>query len=249
MSVTNLVEVRASLMPHEYPSPLVTITVNSTRDGRRLSHEVCLPKDEVFRLHAILKDAEYSLARLPDRQPPRTVLDIGANVGLFALYMKLAHPQAVIHCYEPVPSTLALLTRNIGSLGDIHVHPYALAKQAGEAEMHLHRRNTGQHSLYKIERGDVYGGVIRIPCRSAAAEFDALGQDSIDVLKIDTEGCELEILESLGERVEHVGQVLLEYHSEEDRRSIDRFLPGFVLYSAKASAIGRGTLKYINRQL
>lgn len=33
--------------------------------------------------------------------PVRTVLDIGANVGLFALAARNAFPEAVIHSYEP----------------------------------------------------------------------------------------------------------------------------------------------------
>jgi FkbM family methyltransferase len=48
----------------------------------------------------------------------------------------------------------------------------------------------------------------------AGRQYDALGLPHLDVLKIDTEGCELEILESMGKCLDMVDYVLLEYHSE-----------------------------------
>jgi hypothetical protein len=45
---------------------------------------------------------------------------------------------------------------------------------------------------------------------------------SVDVLKIDTEGCEVQILESLGDRAKSASIIYIEAHSETDRRAIDR---------------------------
>jgi FkbM family methyltransferase len=177
------------------------------------------------------------------------VLDIGANVGLFALYMKIVDPDAVVHCYEPGPSTREVLRKNVGHLPSVQIHPYALGKTTGDVKLHLHQLNTGQHSLKRIERENQYRGELTVRCRAAAEEIDALGLNAIDVVKIDTEGCETDILESLGPRVERADYVLLEYHSEKDRRLLDNRLANFLLYSANTLRIGRGTLKYVHRRL
>jgi len=234
---------------HEYPSPLVEVTVQGEVRGRTYRHLVWLPKAELFRVQAVFKHAEYALPRYRGPQRPRVVLDIGANVGLFSLYMKVLDPEAVVHCYEPAPATVALLQKNVGQLPAVQIHPYALAALAGRAAMHLHRANTGQHSLRKIEPSDQYGDDVEIDCHDAAEEFDRLNAERIDVLKIDTEGCEIDILKCLGPRIEQVDCVLLEYHSEADRRRIDQYLASFLLYSARSSRIGRGTLKYVHRRL
>ncbi len=90
---------------------------------------------------------------------------------------------------------------------------------------------------------------IDVPIRDAAAAFDAIGLTYIDVLKVDTEGCEVEILHSLKTRMRYIGIVLIEYHSEKDRRDIDQRLQQFKFFGAKAVSMGVGTLKYISRRL
>jgi FkbM family methyltransferase len=237
------------MQPADYPSPLVSVPIEGESAGRRFSHVVWIPQKELFRVKCVLQQAEYSLARYRGPQRPRVVLDIGANVGLFTLYMKIADPDAVVHCFEPAPSTLELLQRNVGHLPSVQIHPYALGKTTGEATLHLHQLNTGQHSLQRIERDSQYCGEVIVHCRAAAEEIDELALNAIDVLKIDTEGCETDIFESLGPRIERADYVLLEYHSESDRRRLDHNLANFLLYSANARRIGRGTLKYVHRRL
>src|SRR6516164_5480528 len=47
----------------------------------------------------ILLDDEYGLGKL--RSPVNTVVDIGANIGLFSLWARHQFPNAIIHAYEP----------------------------------------------------------------------------------------------------------------------------------------------------
>jgi hypothetical protein len=48
--------------------------------------------------------------------------------------------------------------------------------------------------------------------------------EAVDVLKIDTEGCEMPILKEMGEVLSSIKIIHLEFHSEDDRREIDRLL-------------------------
>jgi precorrin-6B methylase 2 len=63
-----------------------------------------------------------------------------------------------------------------------------------------------------------------IEIRSARGWFDQSGLDRLDVLKIDTEGCEVAILESLRGLLDRVKIIYLEFHNEPDRKVIDAML-------------------------
>jgi hypothetical protein len=87
-----------------------------------------------------------------------------------------------------------------------------------------------------------------IHLRNAAAWMDEQAIGHIDVIKIDTEGCELPILHCLADRATKAKLVYLEYHSDDDRRRIDSWLePTHVLASAKASQPHRGDVCYVSR--
>jgi FkbM family methyltransferase len=172
------------------------------------------------------------------------VLDVGANLGSFAVYAKLFyHRRAVVHCFEPFPPTLERLRRNVASFADVVVHPFALGGRDGEATLYLHRELSGCHSLV---RGlfDNPRGEVRVPVRNAGRVWDELGLEEVDVLKMDTEGSEVEILEALGDRLSRVRSVLAEFHRREDRRRIDALLPGFTLFGFKFHSVDVGVVKY-----
>ncbi len=176
-----------------------------------------------------------------------TITDIGANNGLFALYMKSLRPDSTIHCFEPVPQTLTLLRKNTKDHPGVQIHPYALSNRCGSAQIHLHPDNTGENSLKAIQ-GD-NGKTLPIQLMDAATAFRQMGLTYIDVLKIDTEGCEVEILESLQDYLPYVGIVMAEYHSESDRRHIDHLLGTHTLWGAGIETVHRGVVKYINSRL
>jgi hypothetical protein len=70
---------------------------------------------------------------------------------------------------------------------------------------------------------------------------------AIDVLKIDTEGCEVPILESIAAWLPEMKAIYLEYHSERDRLAIDRMLcETHILVSGKVTYPHRGELCYVS---
>jgi hypothetical protein len=76
--------------------------------------------------------------------------------------------------------------------------------------------------------------------------MDELDLRGTKILKIDTEGSEIPILQSIGERVQDIDFILIEYHSEADRRAIDALLRGHTLFGARVARPGLGTLKYLH---
>ena len=215
--------------------------------GKHSNRTVTLPSEELFRVKNIFYDQEYSIKRKFLPSTPITVVDIGANVGLFTLYMQLTQSVDAIHCFEPSPASLELLRHNTAGLNNIHVHPCGLSNRDGNADLMLHPQNTGQNTIL-TEPADG-AETVAVQVVDAGRAFNHLGLGYVDVLKIDTEGSEVPILESLRERLGYVGVILLEYHSEADRRHIDQLLSRFKLIGARACNMDVGLLKYINQQL
>jgi FkbM family methyltransferase len=212
----------------------------------RGSYSIKIPEHEIFRLNEIFNEQEYSLPENTTYRTPMTIVDVGANVGAFAIYGKLLGFCNVIHCFEPAPASVSLLRENLNSIPGIHIHPCGLSDHQGRAMLRINPHSTGQNS---IKFGDDDSELVEIELRNAAHIFKDLDVDHIDILKIDTEGCELEILEALRDRYDDIDYIMVEYHSDKDRREIDALLESLVIYGSRAIVPNLGVVKYMNRRL
>ena len=121
----------------------------------------------------------------------RTVFDVGANVGQSAREYLAAWPDAVIHSFEPLPSTFERLRDELR--GEPRVTPVAVGLSDREGTAHMDpgassdaaRVTDGPGEKAAMTTLDAY-------CRGA-------GVERIDFLKIDTEGHDLKVLEGGGE--------------------------------------------------
>ena len=226
----------------EFPSPVTRCRV----DRGLGTYFIKIPENEIFRLNEIFDDQEYSLPQNITYRTPMTIVDVGANVGAFAIYGKMLGFNNVIHCFEPAPASVSLLRENLGSIPGIHIYPYGLSDHLGRTKMRLNPYSTGQNS---IKFGDDDSELVEIELRNARSIFDDLNVDHIHILKIDTEGCEVEILEALRDRYRDIDYIMVEYHSENDRRRLDALLESFVLYGSRAIVPHCGLMKYVNPRL
>lgn len=136
--------------------------------------------------------------------PSPVILDIGANTGLFALRMKQLFPSSRITCYEPYPPNFRRLQDliAINDLTSVVPMEEAVGAKSGTAQLYVHRRNVGGHSLSpRAASSDrhidvVISGVDAVLRRLATR---------IDLLKADCEGAEYEILMSF--TPEHAARV------------------------------------------
>jgi FkbM family methyltransferase len=152
-----------------------------------------------------------------------TVVDIGANVGSFTLWSHLRWPNSIVHAYEPQPETYATLLRNVGWLPNVHCHEKAVYPDEGS-----------QLDFYSRYSGDGESGLVAY----IGETFEDLARDNIiqvpvlhprdlpacDILKIDVEGGEARILESMD--LSGVSLILLEYQNLANRDAIQSLLNG-----------------------
>jgi FkbM family methyltransferase len=156
----------------------------------------------------------------------KTIVDIGANMGSFAIYAARSCPKAKILCYEPHPQNFVYLNENISvnSLGErITAFQCAVASTSGQRIFGLGQSPT--HSLVGAETGVSE----TVHCTTLADILSSQRLETIDFLKINCEGAEYEILESCAQAdFKRITNIRLEYHdldgAKKNGRAISRFL-------------------------
>jgi FkbM family methyltransferase len=87
-----------------------------------------------------------------DIRPGVTVVDIGANIGMFSLeVLRRCHGDAHILAFEPAPETFAFLTRNVQELypgADVRLARCALSDHEGDGTLYYRPRTAATASLY-----------------------------------------------------------------------------------------------------
>lgn len=126
------------------------------------------------------------------------VLDVGANVGRYATQIKKFNQNLNIYAFEPHPVTYEKL---IGNVERLDINTYNVGVGAAEGSLTLYdyadKDGSSHASLYKeviekIHKGQTIPHEVRMIALDAfAAEH---GIKRVGLLKIDTEGHELEVL-------------------------------------------------------
>ena len=224
-------------------SAVVTLTARS--EDRRI--DLTIPNAEGMRYvtKEIFKDQCYQ--PVPRIAAPRSVLDIGANVGLAAGYFRLAYPDAIIHCVEPDPGAFSFLAQNGPVIGNCVIHQVGLYD--GDCQMPFY---SSENSVISSGSRNPYARAVSIPIqlRDAGAFVRSLGVASFDLIKIDTEGAEVPIIRSLGEFIRSAAIVHTEFHSRDDRRTIDDLMnPSHCLFRGAIESAHRGHFTYVANSL
>jgi FkbM family methyltransferase len=129
---------------------------------------------------------------------PFVFVDIGANVGLFSLFVAATAHAARILAIEPEPGNFARLAFNIAANPGLPITPLALAlgETEGTARILLNARDRGgtRMAAAGAEAAGTLAGGVEVRCRSLVAVVRDAGLTGIDALKIDVEGAEDKVL-------------------------------------------------------
>lgn len=126
------------------------------------------------------------------------VLDVGANVGNYSKLIFGANKDVNIHAFEPHPSTYQKLIKNVAGL-NISTYNVGVGVSEGLFKLYDYAENDGSShaSLYKdvieqIHKGESIVHDVKIISLDAFVIENKI--DRVGLLKIDTEGHELEVL-------------------------------------------------------
>jgi FkbM family methyltransferase len=124
--------------------------------------------------------------------PGQVVLDVGANVGYYALTAAArVGPGGRVIAFEPGPAVAARLRENAGlnGLSNLTVVEAAVADRPGVRRFHLGEDSEGS-SLYDA----VPGTAGEVDVRVVTLDDESVGLGRVDVVKIDAEGAEVGVL-------------------------------------------------------
>jgi FkbM family methyltransferase len=152
--------------------------------------------------------------------PGATCLDVGANIGAHALVMaRAAGPAGRVIAFEPHPELCERLRENVALNAGcrVEVVAAAVAGSDGEAELHAYDPGAYHRGGSSLLPGDARGregggATLRVPTLCGATIEQRFALARCDVVKIDVEGYDGVVLESLAALVERTRPVLVFEH-------------------------------------
>jgi FkbM family methyltransferase len=162
------------------------------------------------------RDSEYWL---PPRFEPRSILDLGANIGIASIDFALRYPQASIIAIEPVAANFQLLQKNISGFPNIRALNVAVGKHDERAAL----RGAGQS--FRTQPVSASSKAKRRE-ETTVRDLNALLKENeitqVDLIKIDVEGSEYDVLTSLDPSLlQRVQWIVGELHSVQDFALLD----------------------------
>lgn len=172
----------------------------------------------------IFLDRDYAVVDEIIRGAQNCVIDIGAHIGLFSMYVRGLNDGVKIFAYEPAPENFSEMKKHFkeNDVEGVFAKNVAVGGVNGEMELFL-SEDSHNHSLLNFF-GDAYFKKIKVPTVNMEKIFEKdLGRNGVgfcDLVKMDCEGAEFEILEAMrGELFKKIGAFYIEYHEYSDGKN------------------------------
>lgn len=148
-------------------------------------------------------DDDKAYHRPPGFVAPKSILDLGANVGYTAIDLAYLFPLSVIVALEPVPENFDILVRNLEIAEVKNVIPLkaAIGTKSGVAGM-----TSGAFNSRRLTNGN----------DTFVYDINTLTAGGVDYVKMDIEGTEKEILKEGGPWIYYVRCIKIELHDDYD---------------------------------
>ncbi|HEY1090039.1 MAG TPA: FkbM family methyltransferase [Burkholderiaceae bacterium] len=125
-------------------------------------------------------------------QGTQNILDVGANIGWYAVRFAKRNPAAQVHAFEPLPTSHAYLQRNVAAnaVGEqVRCYNYGLSEDAGSFEFFIAPTGGTNASLLNVANAADARAVIGLTL--TLDQWTANHQIRPDFIKCDVEGAEL----------------------------------------------------------
>lgn len=199
-----------------------------------------------FMYKEIIKDDGYRLDNLQLSSTP-TIIDAGANIGMFTLICSQLWPEAEIFAFEPIPEIFECLSANARMLNaeGIHLFNEGLSDLEGKLELTYYPFNTvmsgagesdhqileaflkeqydissleGTENMDQVLKEALDGIELSCSVRSISNLINNYNLDKIDLLKVDVEDWEEKIIDGIqDDHWTNIDRVIIEVHNKEGR--------------------------------
>ncbi len=167
-------------------------------------------KEDWIAIREVLVEDEYScIDRLFTQNASPRVLDLGANIGSFALRVFMRYPAAQIVSIEAADDTYQILktNRQINASLNWEVLNNGVWREDGPL-MLMRRGISVGHRVVEGEGEDVVQGI------SLNTVLSKLGWDSVDLIKMDIEGGEEVVVPAALDVFRHTRVLVIEVHND-----------------------------------
>jgi FkbM family methyltransferase len=148
-----------------------------------------------------------------------SIVDAGANIGIFSAFAAHLHPDATILSFEPDPSAFALLSKNLLGYPNVKVFNFALGNENKEVLL-----EEGRTCSHIAENG--------IPVELKT--IDSL-EIPMNFLKMDVEGYEANIIRGASETIKKYKPIIVmsAYHKPNDKTELPAVLNSVASYDCE----------------
>jgi FkbM family methyltransferase len=136
------------------------------------------------------RDIQY----FPNGRRLDQVLDVGANTGQTAITLAREFRSSRIYSFEPVPSTFQQLVRNTARHSQVEAVSCALGASAGVAKITAEPLSVSNRLVDSAVSGANPGAMVEVRVDTVESFCSERGITRVNLLKIDTEGYELDVL-------------------------------------------------------
>ena len=159
------------------------------------------------------------------------VLDVGANLGFFSIFMGTEKPDATIYAFEPMPVNFKRLRQHQSEFPKIDLHIYQEAVSGGPGTLELFYEDpdkfTDTAGVVQIRTEDTKK--MEVKATSIMEIISRFDLKKIDFLKLDCEGSEYDILYSLPQSAfDMISYMMIETHETDidghDHDSLFKFV-------------------------
>jgi FkbM family methyltransferase len=206
-------------------------------DGSELVYRL----DEERIVREIYDDGAYDQGRIADGD---TVVDVGANIGVFTLKAARQTPKGRVVAVEPAPLNLELLRENVARnrLANAVILDCALSDHEGQGQLY----SRGDYALYSLHLKADLSTPVRVSTLDKL--FQEQGIRACQLLKIDVEGEELAVLRGGAQALRVTQQVITEVTNIEDYPRLCRELLTQAGFSCTVATESPGGLLLIARR-
>lgn len=173
-------------------------------------------------IHELLLNEDYYFVTNSDAP---YIIDGGANIGLAIYYFKELYPKSTIISFEPNAGIYEILDRNSKRNGWENVELYQCALDSEEGEKVFHIQEYGMAGSLESRNIEDYNGRIADLIVKTTI-LNKYISNHVDYLKLDIEGSETKVIETLGDLIQNIDHFFIEFHegSLKGNNSISKIL-------------------------
>lgn len=160
----------------------------------------------------ILKGEVYKPINL--KHSVEKIIDLGANFGSASIHFALRFPKAKIYSFEPVSESFEILKINSKIFQNISIFNLAASDSDGYANVHIDPEKMGRSSLIDNHLNYSFKNSEKIKTINFNKFLLEKKLDFIDLLKIDIEGSEYKVFNSIRSHIKNINLIYIELHGK-----------------------------------